>query len=228
MAIILVVSTLTCLFYACQPVGEELQLGEAYLRIINAAPEANQYGFFINDSLKTDQALKFGEGSAYLNVSAGTNSVYTKLNDAVIPNTKVNLYLQKATYYTLFLAGLAAKDSLIYVSTLDTHQILSDTMATVRFINVSPDASNLNLVFQKNLLDSVNVIGGINYRTASLYVKIKPSTYFLRVKTSTGAQRLSSLDNYNLAAGKIYTFWAKGLQKGSGNYALELRVLQDN
>ncbi|WP_017257863.1 DUF4397 domain-containing protein [Pedobacter arcticus] len=219
---------LAFLLNGCEPVGEELQVGEANLRIINAAPEANEYSFFINDSLKTGQPLKFGEGSAYLKVSAGTNGVYTKLNDAIIPNTKISLFLQQETNYTLFLAGLASKDSLIYLSTLDNNKILSDTMATVRFINVAPDAKALNLVFQENLVDSVNVISGVNYRSSSVYIKIKPSNYFLRIKKTGGAEALANLDNYKLEAGKIYTFWAKGLISGSGAYALALKVLQDN
>ncbi len=220
--------TLACLLYSCDPIGEELQVGEANLRIINAAPEANEYSFFINDTLKTGQPLKFGEGSAYLKVSAGTNQVYTKLNDAVISNTKISLSLLPKTNYTLFLAGMALKDSLIYVSTLDRNLILSDTMATVRFINISPNAKALNLVFQNNLVDSVNVISSVNYRSSSQYVKIKPLNYFLRVKKNVGAVRLANLDNYKLEAGKIYTFWTKGLINGNDEYALELKVLQDN
>ncbi len=219
---------LACFLYSCEPIGEELQQGEANLRIVNAAPENNEYSFFINDSLKTDQALKFGEVRTYLNVSAGTNRVYTKLNDEIISNTNINLFLQKSTKYTLFLAGIASKDSLIYISTLDNNTILSDTMATVRFINVSPDATNLNLVFQKNLVDSVSVISNINYRSASQYVKVSPLNYFLRVKKSGATDRLASMDNYNLEAGKIYTFWTKGLVNGAGDYALELKVLEDN
>jgi len=219
---------LSCLLYSCDPVGEELRMGQANLRIINAAPDANEYSFFLNDTLKTGQALKFGEGSAYLPVSAGTNNIVTKVNDMTISNTHIDLFLQQSTNYTLFLAGIAAKDSLIYISTLDKNQILSDTMATVRFINVSPDATNLNLVFQKDLVDSVGVISSISYRTASQYVKVKPLNYFLRVKKTAGAERLANLDNYKLEAGKIYTFWTKGLVNDSGQYALELKVLQDN
>ena len=219
---------LGCLLYSCDPVGEDLRLGQANLRIINASPDANEYSFFLNDTLKTGQALKFGEGSSYLPVSAGTNSVYTKVNNGIIPNTKINLFLQQNINYTLFLAGLASKDSLIYISTSDANQILSDSMATVRFINTSPDATNLNLVFQQNLVDSVSVIGGINYRTSSQYVKVKPLNYFLRVKQTASSTSLANLDNYKLVAGKIYTIWTKGLVKGSGDYALSIKVLQDN
>ncbi len=215
-------------FYGCEPVGEELRLGEASLRIINASPEANEYSFFINDTLKTGQPLKFGEASAYLTVSAGTNSVYTTVNGVVMRNTKSQFFMLQDKNYTLFLSGKASKDSLIYVSTLDIKQVLPDTSARVRFVNVSPDAANLNLVFQKNLVDSVNVISNINYRTASTYVKIKPSTYFMRIKKNTGSVRLANLDNYKLEAGKSYTFWTKGLVNGSDVYALELKVLQDN
>ncbi|HEX7367916.1 MAG TPA: DUF4397 domain-containing protein [Pelobium sp.] len=220
-------SILVIVYTGCEPVGEQLQLGEARLRIVNAVPENNEFSFFINDSLKTGQALRFGEASAYYKVAAGTSKVYTKLHDAVLPNTNINLFLNPSTDYTLFLSGLAAKDSLIYVSTLDRMQILSDTMATVRFINVSPDAGNLNLVFQKNLVDSVNVISNINYRTSSAYVKIKPQNYFLRVKSVGESVKLANLDNYQLQAGKIYTFWTKGLVKGAGEYALELKVFND-
>lgn len=215
-------------FYGCEPVGEELRLGEANLRIVNASPEANEYSFYINDTLKTGQPLKYGEVSDYSKVSAGTNSVYTEVNRVVMRNTQSQFFMQPDKNYSLFLAGKASQDSLIYVSTLDIKQVLPDTSASVRFINVSPDASNLNLVFQKNLVDSVNVISNINYRTASNYVKIKPSTYFMRIKKSAGSVRLANLDNYKLDAGKSYTFWTKGLINGSGVYALELAVLQDN
>lgn len=225
---LLIVFGFSIAFSGCEPVGEELRLGEANLRIINASPEANEYSVFINDTLKTGQPLKYGEVSDYLTISAGTNSVYTEVNGLVMRNTKNQVFMQRDQNYTLFLAGKASQDSLIYVSTLDIKQVLPDTSARVRFINVSPDAKNLNLVFQKNLVDSVNVISNIPYRTASNYVKIKSSTYFMRIKKSTGAVRLANLDNYKLEAGKSYTFWTKGLVNGSGVYTLELKVLKDN
>lgn len=213
---------------SCAPEEKEPRVGEAMLRIINAAPESNEYSFFINDTLKTGQALKYGESSAYLPVSAGTNKVYTKLDDVILANTDLSLLLDQNKKYSLFLSGKASADSLIYVSTLDNNLILSDTMATVRFINVSPDSKNLNLVFQKNLVDSVKVISNINYRTASPYIKVSPLSYFLRIKKSSGSQSLANLDNYKLEAGKIYTIWTKGLVNDELDYQMSVGVLVDN
>lgn len=215
-------------FYACTKEEVDPLFGEAKLRIINASPEANEYSFFINDSLKTGQALKYGEGSGYLNVSAGTNSIYTKVAGEVLTNTNIAFFLDKNNNYTLFLAGKASKDSLVYLSTTDNLNFLSDTMATVRFINVSPNSPNLNLVFQKSLVDSISVISNVNYRSASNYIKVKPNTYYLRIKKSGSSASLANLDAYNLQAGKIYTFWAKGLLNATGQYALSLAALNDN
>ncbi|MFC5282684.1 DUF4397 domain-containing protein [Pedobacter alpinus] len=202
--------------------------GEAKIRIINASPEANQFSFFINDTLKTGQALNYGEASPYINISAGSNSVYTKLDNSILSNTNLRLFLSNNTNYTLFLAGKASKDSLIYVSTSDNLSFGSDTTATVRFINVSPNSQNLNLVFQTSLVDSVNVISSINYRSASNYIRIKPNIYFLRIKRTGSSASLANLDGYNLQAGKVYTFWAKGLVNTTGTFALNIGSLTDN
>ncbi len=215
------------LLAGCEATDKDLLIGEAKLRIVNASPESNEYSFFINDTLKTGQPLRYKENSGYLTVAGGNNQVYTKMNDVLLKKTSSRLFLDRDKFYTLFLAGQASKDSLIYISTLDKKTFVSDTMATVRFINVSPNTPRLNLVFQKNLVDSVSVISSIPYRTSSEYIKVRPQIYFFRLKKSGESLSLSNLDNYVLEAGKIYTVWSRGLLNGSGDYVLSLGVLND-
>ncbi|WP_442794884.1 DUF4397 domain-containing protein [Pelobium manganitolerans] len=214
-------------FFSCAPEEVPDRVGEAQLRIVNAVADDLAYGFYINDTLKTGAPLAFGEASGYLNVSAGTNQVYTERQGQLLPTTKFDFYLDQNKRHTLFLAGKPGTDSLIYIATVDRSTALTDTMATVRFINVSADAKDLNLVFQKNLVDSVNAIKNINYRTASAYTNVRAGNYFLRVKLTTGSSSLANLDNISLDAGKVYTVWTKGLVKGADDKAVSLKILAD-
>lgn len=220
--------TIAVVLVACQPEDDVALYGSAKLRVVNTSPEDVQLNVFINDSLLANKSFSYNERSDYLNVSAGQNQIYTTIEGSTVSNRNFPFFLDNNKNYTVFLAGKPSKDSLVYLSVLDNYEAVIDTMATVRFINISPNSPNYNLVFQTNLVDSTNVISSINYRSASSYKRVKPNTYFLRLKKSGSKVSLASLDSCKLQAGKTYTVWAKGLLNTSGTYAIGLDMINDN
>lgn len=212
---------------SCKDTVPVLLSGQAKIRVINVIPESGSISFYVNDTLKTPAPLQYGESLGYQSVSAGTNFIYIKAGSNTIKKSNIGLYFSKTKSYTLFVAGKVSKDSLTYISTEDNLTVITDTTSKVRFINVSPDSPNLDLVFYKGT-DSISAIKNTNYRSGTEYIQLKPGTYNMQLRASSKTSPLANNTGFVLEKGKIYTLFAKGLLKDNGSFKLSTVILKDN
>lgn len=203
-------------------------LGQSKIRVINASPDNSVVTFFVNDTLKTPQALSFSVGTGYLNTSAGTREVYTKVSGNEINHSRTKFFFQNGKNYTIFIGGKISKDSLIYISTEDRLTVSLTNKAKVRLINISPNSTSLEAVFSAQLTDSLANFSNLSFRSGSLYSEFNPGTYILKIRKSGQKTALYNGSNLNIAAGKIYTIWVKGLVNGTGNFNISAGMLSDN
>jgi hypothetical protein len=202
-------------------------LGQAKIRVINASPDNSVVSFFVNDTLKTPQALSFSAGTGYLNTSAGTRQVFTKVAGNEVNHSRTNFFFQNGKNYTIFIGGKISKDSLIYVSTEDNLAVSLTNKAKVRLINISPNSSSLDAVFTTRLTDSIANFSNLSFRSGSLYSEFIPGTYIIKIRKSGQKTALVNGSNLNISAGKIYTIWVKGLVNGTGNFNISASILED-
>ncbi len=217
------------LLFACTQKEAILNPGESKIRIVNASPDNSIVSFFINDTLKTPQALNFLERTNYQTTSAGTHQVFTKVSGNEVNNSRTKFFFRNNYSYTIFVSGKISKDSLIYVSTEDNLTApATSTKAKVRFINVSPNSASLEAVFSTVITDSVANFSNVNFRASSLYQEFTPGTYIIKIRKTGQKIALANGTNFSVSAGKIYTVWVKGLLNGTGDFALSARMLSDN
>lgn len=225
--LLFVITTLT-LFSCTQQETDLVDLGEAKIRIINASPENATISVTVNDTIKTPQPLSFTQSTGYLNIGAGNIQVRTNSNRITASNSSINLLFKNGKNYTVFVAGKISKDSLIYITLEDNFVGVNDTTARVRFVNASPNSTNLEAVFSKSLIDSTANFTSTAFRTSSVYQAFRPGIYNIKVRTSISTLNLAVGSNYNVIAGKYYTIWIKGLRNETGTYALSPVLLTDN
>jgi hypothetical protein len=215
------------ILFACTQ-AEIINLGQSKIRIINVTPENNSLSFFVNDTLKTPQALSFSEGTGYLNTSAGTNQVFTKVSGNEVNHSRTNFFFNSKNYYTIFISGKISKDSLIYISTEDKLTAPTSNKAKVRLVNVSPNSTSLEAVFSTQLIDSIANFSNINFRASSNYFEFTPGNYIIKVRKAGQKTALVNGANFNISPGKIYTIYVKGLLNGTGSFNLSAGMLTDN
>ena len=202
--------------------------GESKIRIINASPDESVISVTINDTLRTPKPLKFSQNTAYQSVAAGNRLVSTTAEKILSSNANLNFLFKNDKRYSVFIAGRIAKDSLIYITLEDNFLGATDTTARVRFLNASPNSTNLEATFSTNLRDSLTNLSSTAFRSSTLYQSFKPGNYSIKVRASRNTSNLAVGANFNIVAGKYYTIWMKGLKNETGVYALSPVLLTDN
>lgn len=202
--------------------------GESKIRIINASPDESVIKVTINDTLRTPKPLTFSQISTYQTVAAGNRLVSTNPAKIVPSNANLNFLFKNDKKYSVFIAGKIAKDSLIYITLEDSFLGATDSTARVRFLNASPNSTNLEAVFSTNLRDSLTNFNSTAFRSSTLYQTFKSGNYIIKVRANRNESNLAVGANFNIVAGKYYTIWMKGLKNETGVYALSPVLLTDN
>lgn len=205
-----------------------VDLGEAKVRIINASPDESIINVTINDTVRTPQLLAFSQISSYQKLAAGNKVIATNVNTALVENSRLNLLFRNNKNYSVFIAGKISKDSLVYITLEDNFVGVNDTTARVRFVNASPNSTNLEAVFSTILNDSTANFASTAYRSSTVYQAFRPGKYNIRVRTSRATPNLAVGSTFNIVANKHYTIWIKGLSNETGAYALSPVLLTDN
>ncbi len=217
------------LLTACNT-SEDLNLirGNAKIRVINASPDNSSVSFSINDSLITPQPLNFGDTIPYSSIPAGTLSVSSSISRNPINRSNIDFFFSPDKNYTFFIAGKISQDSLVYVTTEDDLAVNPDTLAKVRFINLSPNSTYLDVIFSTKPADSVVTFTNINFKSGTNYKYFKPGGYHLKFRTAGKKINLVDTTGITIIKGKAYTIWAKGLFNQTGGFSLKTALLRDN
>jgi hypothetical protein len=215
------------MFWSCKPSPIPVYKGSTTLRIVNVTPENNSINFYIDDTVKNRQAIAFKEVLTNITTSAGEKRVYIKNNGTLIEKSRLNILFLSQLNYTVFISGKIAKDSINYITLVDSLKTPSNGKAKVRMVNTIPNIGFIESVFTTQLTDSMANFTSINYGTSTQYVEFSPGIYLLKLRKSNGKETLASLANIQINAGKIYTIYGTGLVNGIPNYPLSVNLLID-
>jgi hypothetical protein len=220
-------SIITLMFWSCKPSPIPAYTGNTMLRIVNVTPEDNSINFYINDTIKNRTAITYKQTLNNITTSAGEKSVYVKNNGVLIEKSRLNILFLNQFNYTVFLSGKIAKDSLNYITLVDSLKNPSNGKAKVRIINTISNIGSIEGVFTTALKDSVANFSNINYATSTNYLEFVPGNYLVKIRKSNDKETLAALANIQILAGKIYTIYGSGLLNGGPNYPLSVNLLID-
>jgi len=193
---------------------------------VNAVPSDRKLdiGLDQNKLNMSNESFGFGDYLPYRNAFPGNRLVRVFDRDSVSKGALVSKQLAfgPGKIYSLFVVG---ETSLDVVSFEDKNEAPMSGTASVRFINLSPDAPALNLGIEGG---EVLLAKSIAYKGSSVYFAMKAGQKYRLFITSNTNAELANFEFVPKEKG-IYTIWAKGLVKDrepDSKYKFGQRILQ--
>jgi len=181
----------------------------ALVSFTQASPDEPPINFFLNaDLVNQFYAINFGQSLDYFRA-------YTGQRTAIFYNagTQNMLLSDTVTFnqnaiYSLFLANKASSPELVVLK--DTLNQPAAGMASIRFINLSPDAPAVSLAIQGGATLAANK----PYKAFSSFTPVAGSkSYTFQVLEGTTV--VATLSGVNISNGFVYTMWFHGLASGT-------------
>jgi hypothetical protein len=184
----------------------------ALLSFIQASPDEPQLDFFLNNNKVNQAFINYGDTFDYFSAYAGhrTASFYTAGTMTKIFSDTITLNQNMA--YSLFLANKPSSPEILLLT--DSISRPSSGNASIRFVNVSPDAPPVSLAIQGGQVLASNE----PYKGSTSFMPIAGGkNYAFEVRQGTTNTVLATLTNVNLSSGFVYTIWFHGLVASTNN-----------
>lgn len=174
-----------------------------------SSPGATEFSFLLNGTKTTTaKALTYNTVIDYTDIKAGTGEFSFTKKDATEVLAKINYEIKSQRNYSLIVTDKSPKAALILVE--DDLSAPAAGKAKVRFVNLSPDAPELDLYVAGKLDAGVTKKA---FKAVSSFVSIDPGAEIkFEIKENGKTDVLATLDKYKIESGKIYTIWARGLK----------------
>ena len=198
---------LSLLFTSClKNKNDYVRPPAAYVAFFQASPGEQPLDLYFNNNKVNQLPLHYGDGIDYFQAYPGlrtvnlyhTGGMSTVLSDTITLNPNIA--------YSLFMVNTAASPGLFLVT--DSISRPANGKATVRFINVSPDAPAVDLAVQ----DSAAFITNKAFKGFSAFIpKNGGQTYNFEIRRHGTNTVLTTLSGVTLNSGLVYTIWLHGL-----------------
>lgn len=178
----------------------------ALVSFIQASPDEPSLDFTLDNNKVNVNPLDFGNAIGYFQTYAGTRTV-TFTNHA----NSAKIFSDTASFapniaYSLFLANVPGKPEIVVLK--DTISRPADGKTSIRFVNLSPDASAVDLAIQGGSVLIPNRL----YKGYSGFIPETGNTnYNFEVRQHGTNTVLATLSNISLNSSYVYTIWLGGL-----------------
>ena len=178
----------------------------ALLTVIQASPDEPQLDAYLDNDKINVNPLNFGDGIDYLRAYTGVRNA-TFYNHATMAKIfSDTIRLSQNIAYSLFLANKPTQPEIVLLT--DSLTRPNAGTATVRFVNLSPDAPPVSLAVQGAQV----VAGNIPYKGFTAFTPLTGNiNYTFEVRQGTTNTVLATLPNIILNTGSVYTIWFGGL-----------------
>lgn len=217
------VSLLSILLFSClKDHNTYVTVPTAQLMVVQGSPDAPAETLYLNNNRVTSQPYNYGDWAGYFNAYTGNRQVvlYNYNNQTQVASDTITL--QQAVTYSLFLANTYTKPDFILLK--DTIAQPASGKATIRFVDVSPDAGAVDLAVNNTVL-----VSNKSYKGASSFLPVNgnnTASTFQVLKSGTNTV-LATLSNVTIQNGNVYTVWLHGLAAGSGTTVLAVGIINN-
>ncbi|RYY36078.1 MAG: DUF4397 domain-containing protein [Sphingobacteriaceae bacterium] len=198
---------------ACQKddLPPNISANVAQLSIINLT--GDQLNFFQNGNRLNQESTIYPLGATdYFEVFAGELAFQFKRNGSSDVLFNVNLNLDSLGSYSLFTVNQNSEDFIL--ASDDDISIDTGNVSMIRFINASPETDNFDV-----LLNDTLAFGSRAYKSVSDFVAVKAGEDRVLKISRSGTANALVTDTIELARGRAYTIFSKGLIGQGGNAA---------
>lgn len=176
---------------------------------IQASPDQPALDMIISNNKINNTAINYGGSIGYFNVYSGAVPVFFQANGTAKQIFSDTINFVKNTKYSMFLVNTVSKPGVFLMT--DTLVAPAPGKASLRFVNVSPDAPAADLVIK----GGATLVPNKTYKGFSSFVPIAGNqTYTLEVHQTGTNTVLATLSNVTLSTGFLYTVWFHGLAAG--------------
>jgi hypothetical protein len=184
----------------------------ALLSFIQASPDESPLDFYLNSNKVNLGSLYFGDNIDYVSAFAGARTAYFYNSGTTTPILSTPITLNQGTAYSLFLTGKSTSPGVLLLT--DTLNKPSTSNASVRFVDLSPDAPAVDLAVQGGAVLAPNK----SYKGYSSFVPLPAqSNYTFVVRQAGTSTVLATLSNVPMVSGTVYTIWFGGLVASTNN-----------
>jgi hypothetical protein len=179
--------------------------------LIQASPDEPSLNFYVNGNRVNQNPINYGDDLDYFQVYSGNRQAnfYGQSMNLLL---SAPLPLAANTAYSLFMANLASKPEIVLLT--DTLVKPAAGMASVRLVDVSPDAPPVDLAVQGGSL----LVPNRTYKGYSSFAPIAAKTdYTFQIRQAGTSNVLATVSNVSLSAGSVYTIWFYGLAAATTN-----------
>lgn len=198
------------------------------LMVVQGSPGAPAESLFLDPNQVNNSPFNYQDYIGYFNAYAGVrNVVLTSFNypGTGMPTTKYasdTVHLDQNQTYSLFLANTVTKPDFILLN--DSIGQPTAGMATIRLVNVSPDAGSVDLAVN----DATVLVSNKAYKGASSFLSVAgDQLYKFSVRAHGTTTVIAYKDSVAIAKGGVYTVWLHGLKAGSGTSKLATGVINN-
>lgn len=189
----------------------------AYVSIYHASPNAPELDVFVDD--RQVNRLEFTDYTGYLNFYTGTRNF--KINPFNASNTLIDTTVTFAdgAFYSMFIINNLSNVEALTVR--DSASAPTEGTAKIRFINLSPDASALDVISNEG---SGPLFAGQEFKKPSDFVEVDAEESSFGIIPAGGTDELVSVSDINIQPGKFYTIIARGFANPPAENTNELSL----
>lgn len=211
-------------FVACSKEGTNAGTTNAYLNIINLSTDVQPFNLYAEFLRQGTTVYRYPNASGYFLQNVDNTPLQIRnanLNVTDTLNYALNQTLKRDVRYTWFITGFRADSSLTSIFTTDSSSAPASGRSKVRFVNASPGSSPLSLIANDTL-----AFKNLSYKGVTNYIDVTAGTYNFRIAaTGNPSLALTTLRNYTVLDGKLYTIYAYGLQNRTDTAAFAANVV---
>ncbi|MEN0052625.1 MAG: DUF4397 domain-containing protein [Mucilaginibacter sp.] len=193
----------------------------ALISVINASPDVQPVNFFLDQNKGNREPISYGRGIDYINAFPGKRVATFSLagsSSAKVKSDTINLTVNK--FYSIYLTNVASTPDIVLFA--DSLVRPDAGKATIRLVNVSPDAGAVDLAVKSS---PTTLASGKAYKTASPFIPVQGnSTYTLEIRKAGTATVLVTLNDVKVNSGSVYTVWLQGLASATDQKKLDAHV----
>jgi hypothetical protein len=181
----------------------------ALVSFFQASPDEPALDLYFNNNRVNWNPISYGSGLDYFNAFAGQRTVYFYVQNTMNKLYSDTLTLKPNDVYSLFLVNTPSTPAMVVLN--DTINRPASNTASIRFVDLSPDAPAVDLA----LNDTVKVSNKV-YKGFSTFIPVAGNkTYSFQVLQKGTTTVLASLSNVTLTDGYVYTIMLTGFSAGT-------------
>jgi hypothetical protein len=191
------------------------------LNVIHASPTTELLDVYVDNSKANNATdFEFGDKIGYLSAFSGNRRINVFKKNSTTSLKSLDYNLEPQLGYSLFVVNKLEDIELLMLK--DNLTKPAAGKATIRFINLSPDAGSLSLNVNAAATD---LVANKAFKEYSDFITIDAAEGVnFDVKNATTGAVETSVTNVKIEDGKIYTIYAKGLKANTDDTRFSAKI----